>query len=71
MYLWVAPVEVICSGMMESVRNNTPTYTTICLDYFNKIVPCNSTCPSGQHLASHEPVCDFLSRKGSGAAKMF
>ena len=40
-----------------------PMSTTICLDYFNEIVPCISTCPSRQHLASHEPVCDFLLRK--------
>ena len=26
-----------------------PTYTTICLDYFNEIAPCISTCSSGQH----------------------
>ena len=63
MYLWVAPVEVICSGMPEPVGNHMPTYTTVCLDYFNKIVPCISTCPSGQHLASHEPVRDLLLRK--------
>ena len=63
MYLWVAPVEVIRSGMPEPVENNMPTSTTICLDYFNEIVPCISTCPSGQHLARHEPVCDFLLRK--------
>ena len=62
MNLWVAPVEVICSGMPELV-GNMPTYTTVCLDYFNKIVPCISTCPSGQHLASHKPVCDLLLRK--------
>ena len=63
MYLWVAPIEVIRSGMPEPVENNMPTSTTICLDYFNEIVPCISTCPSGQHLARHEPVCDFLLRK--------
>ena len=62
-YLWVAPVEATCSGMSEPVRNNMPTYTTVCLDYFNEIVPCISTCPSGQHLASHEPVCDLFLRK--------
>ena len=32
-------------------------------DYFNEIVPCICTCPSGQHLASHESVCDLLLRK--------
>ena len=63
MYLWVAPVEVICSGMPEPVGNNVPVSTTICLDYSNEIVPCINTCPSGQHLASHEPVCDFPLRK--------
>ena len=63
MYLWVAPVEVICSGVREPVGNNMPMSTTICLDYFNEIVPCISTCSSGQHLASHESVCDFLLRK--------
>ena len=59
----MASVEAICSGMPESVENNMPTSTTICLDYLNEIVPCISTCPSGQHLASYEPVCDFLLRK--------
>ena len=63
MYLWVAPVEVICSGMPEPVGNHMPMSTTSCLDDFNEIVPCNSTCPSGQHLSSHEPVCDLLLRK--------
>ena len=63
MYLWVAPVEAMCSGMPEPVGNNMPMSTTVCLDYFNEIVPCISTCPSGQHLASHEPVCDPLLRK--------
>ena len=63
MYLWVAPVNAICSGMPEPVENNMPTSMTICLDYFNEIVPCISTCPSGHHLASHEPVCDLLLRK--------
>ena len=62
-YLWVAPVEVIRSGMPEPVENNVPTSTTICLDYFNEIVPCISTCSSGQHLARHEPVSDLLLRK--------
>ena len=52
MYLRVAPVEVICSGMPEPFGNNMPTYTTICLDYFIE-----------KRLASHEPVCDFLLRK--------
>ena len=63
MYLWVAPVEATCSGMPEPVGNNMPTSTTVCLDYFNETVPCISTCPSGQHLASHEPVCDPLLRR--------
>ena len=71
MYLWVAFVEVICSGMPESVGNNVPTYTTVCLDYSNEIVPCINTCLSGQHLASHELVCDFPLRKCVCAAKMF
>ena len=57
MYLWVALVKAICSGLPE------PTSTTVCLDYFNEIVPCISTCPSGQHLASHELVCDCPLRK--------
>ena len=43
MYLWVAPVEVICSGMSESVGNNMPMSTTICVDYFDEIVPCIKT----------------------------
>ena len=34
--LWVAPVDSICSGMMEPVGNNMPTYTTICFDYFQR-----------------------------------
>ena len=63
MYLWVAPVQVICSGMPEPFVNNMPTYTTICFEYFNEIVPCISACPSGQHLASHVPVSDPLLRK--------
>ena len=63
MYLWMAPVEVICSELPEPFENNMPTYTAVCLDYLNEIVPCISTCPIGQHLASHELVCDFLLRK--------
>ena len=62
MYLWVAPVEAICSGTPEPGGNNVPTYTADCLDYFNEIVPCISMYPSGQHLASHETVCDLLLR---------
>ena len=62
-YPWVAPVETICSGMSEPVGNNVPMYSTVCLDDFNEIVPCISTCPSGQHLASYEPVWDPLWRK--------
>ena len=60
---WVAPVEAICSGMPEPVGTNMPKSTTVCLDCFNEIVPCISTCPSGQHLACHESVCDPLLRK--------
>ena len=45
-YLWVAPVETICSGMSEPVGNNVPMYSTVCLDYFNEIVPRISTCIS-------------------------
>ena len=63
MYLWVAPVEAICFGSLESVGNNAPTSTTVRLDCFNEIVPYIITCPSGQHLASNELVCDFLLRK--------
>ena len=63
MYLWATPVKAICSGMPEPVENNMPTSTTICLDYFNEIAPCISTCHSRQHLASNEPVCDLLLRK--------
>ena len=63
MYLWVAPVEAICFGMPEPFGNNMPKSTTVRLDYFNEIVPCISTCPNGQHLASHKPVCDLLLRK--------
>ena len=63
MYLCVALVKAICSGMPEPFENNMPTSMTICLDYFNEIVPCISTCSSGQHLARHEPFCDFLLRK--------
>ena len=29
MYLWVAPVKAICSGMPEPVENNMPTSTTV------------------------------------------
>ena len=56
-------MEAICFGTPESVGNNVPMYTTDCLDYFNEIVPCISTCPSRQHLVSHELVCDFPLRK--------
>ena len=63
MYLWVTPVEVIYSGMSEPVGNNMSMSTTVCLDYSNEIVPFISTFTSGQHLASHELVCDFLLRK--------
>ena len=56
MYLWVAPVEAICSGMPEPFGDNMAKSTTVCLDYFKEIVPCIGTCPSGQHLACHEPV---------------
>ena len=63
MYLWVAPVDSICFEMPEPVGNNMPKSTTVCLDYFNEIVPCISTSQSGQHLASSEPVCDLLLRK--------
>ena len=62
-YLCMASVEAICSGMPEPVGNNMPTSTTVCLDYFNEIVPCISTCPSRQHLAGHELVRDFPLRK--------
>ena len=71
MYLWVAPVEVIRSGMPESVGNNVPTSTTVCLYDFNEIVPCISTCRSGQHLASSEPVCDLLLRKWAVQQRCF
>ena len=69
MYQWVAPVDTTCFGTPESFESNMPTSTTICLDYFKEIVPCISTCHSGQHLASNEPVCDLLLRKRV-AAKM-
>ena len=63
MYLWVPPVEAICSGRPEAVGNNMPMSTSLCLDYFSESVPCISMCPSGQHLANHELVCDLLLRK--------
>ena len=56
-------MEAICSGTPEPVGNNMPTYTAVCFDYFNEIVPCISMYTSGQHLASHEPVSDLLLRK--------
>ena len=71
MYLWVAPVKSIYSGMSEPVENNMPTSTTVCLDYCNEIVPCISTCPSRQHLASREPVCDLLLRKWAVQQRCF
>ena len=71
MYLWVAPVKATCSGMPEPVGNDMPTYTTVCLDYFNEIVPCISTCQSGQHLASNEPVCHLLLRKWAVRQRCF
>ena len=55
MYLCVAPVEAICSGMPEPVGNNVPTFTTVCLNYSNEIVPCISTSPGGQHFR----MCDM------------
>ena len=64
-------MEAICFGMPEPVENNMPTSTTICLDYFNEIVPCISTCQSGQHLASNEPVCDLLLRKWAVQQRCF
>ena len=51
-YLWVAPVETICSGMPELDGNNEPMYSTVCLGYFNEIVPRISTCISRPHFAS-------------------
>ena len=71
MYLWVASVDSICFEMPEPVGNNMPKSTTVCLDYFNEIVPCISTCPSRQHLASHEPVCDLLLRKWAVRQRCF
>ena len=62
MYLWVAPVKAICSGMPEPVENNMPTSTTICLGYFNEIVPCISTCPS---------ICDLLLGKWAVRQRCF
>ena len=56
--------------MIEPVGNNMPS-TTVCLDYFNEIVPCISTCPSRQPLASHEPVCDLLLRKWAVRQRCF
>ena len=55
----------------SQLGNNVPTYTTVCLDYFNEIAPCISTCHSGQHLASNEPVCDFLLRKWAVQQRCF
>ena len=49
--------------MSEPVGNNVPMYSTVCLDYFNEIVPCISTCISRPHFASYEPVWDPLWRK--------
>ena len=63
MYLWVAPVDLICFELLEPVGNNMPKSTTVCLDYFNEIVPCISRCPSRQHLASHKHVCDLFFEK--------
>ena len=62
-YLCMASVEAICSGMPEPVGNNMPMSTTVCLDYFNEIVPFISMFSSRQYLASHELVCDFPLRK--------
>ena len=45
MHLWMAPVEVICSGMPEPVGNNMPTYTTVCLDYFNETCSLHQRAP--------------------------
>ena len=51
MYLWVAPVEAICFEMPEPVGNNMPTYTTVCLDYFDEIVPCISSIFRAMNLS--------------------
>ena len=64
-------MKAICSGMHKPVENNMPTSTTICLDYFNEIVPCISTCSSRQHLASIEPVCDLLLGKWAVRQRCF
>ena len=63
MYMCVAPVEVICSGMPEPVGNNMLSVHDNLFRLFQRDGSCISTCPSGQHLSSHEPVCDFLLRK--------
>ena len=49
--------------MSEPVGNNVPMYSTVCLDYFNEIVPRISTCISRPHFASYEPVWDPFWRK--------
>ena len=75
MYLWVAPVEAICSGMPELVGNNMPMSTTVCLDYFNEIVPCISTCSSGQRPPTCEPelwlIIGKAAQRGEGGTPTF
>ena len=61
MCLWELPWNRFVLECRSQLGTTCPT--TVCLDYFNEIVPRISMCSSGQHLASHESVCDFLLRK--------
>ena len=45
MYLWVALVKAICSGMPEPVENNMPTSTTIMvLDFTSGAIRAEQSC---------------------------
>ena len=63
-YLWVAPVEVIRSGMPEPVENNVPTSTTFVSIILTRLFLASARAPADNILrAMNQPVCDFLLRK--------
>ena len=63
-FLWVALVEARqCDGLPEPEVSNLSRSTTICFIYQTKLKSCESSCPDGMRLASHDTVCDPISRK--------